>query len=339
MNFFKKKELKSSEKEKKTNEKVIIDKKINNSKVNKLVKFNGLKAIRGVFWTLIVILIIRGGVTLIKGDQAEAIAKQNELFLENLSKSTGLEAKLFSFAEEFTREFFTRYPSNTEDFKKRILKFTTEQLANDMNNSSYSEIINASAFSFEKYSDNQFDVSVCAKIKQYVLKPGQESVPQENKEYDTALVTEYIKVPIYISDNGEMIVEDIPGIIAAPEKAELKSTEYKGDEVTDLEEVKKINDMITEFFKAYYSGEQTQLDYFLENREDIKTETGRYTFEKVDSSSIYNLGNDEYLVTVSLRIKAFDNDLLQRFNLTLVKNGDKFLVKELNTRVKNLNIN
>lgn len=339
MNFFKKKELKSSEKEKKTNEKVIIDKKINNSKVNKLVKFNGLKAIRWVLWTLIVILIIRGGVTLIKGDQAEAIVKQNELFLENLSKSTGLEAKLFSFAEEFTREFFTRYPSNTEDFKKRILKFTTEQLANDMNNSSYSEIINASAFSFAKYSDNQFDVSVCAKIKQYVLKPGQESVPETNKEYDTALVIEYIKVPIYIDDTGKMIVEDVPGIIAAPEKAELKSTEYNGEEVTDLEEAKKINDMITEFFKAYYSGEQTQLDYFLENREDIKTETGRYTFEKVDSSSIYNLGNDEYLVTVNLRIKAFDNELLQRFNLTLVKNGDKFLVKELNTRVKNLNIN
>lgn len=339
MNFFKKKELKSSEKEKKTNEKAIIDKKINNSKVNKLVQFNGLKAVRGVLWTLIVILIIRGGVTLIRGDQAEAIAKQNELFLENLSKNTGLEAKLFSFAEEFTREFFTRYPRNTEDFKKRILKFTTEQLANDMNNSSYSEIINASAFSFEKYSDNQFDVSVCAKIKQYVLKSGQESVPEANKEYDTALVTEYIKVPIYIDDTGKMIVEDVPGIIAAPEKAELKSTEYNGEEVTNLEETKKINDMVTEFFKAYYSGEQTQLDYFLKNREAIKVETGRYTFEKVDSSNIYNLGNDEYLVTVNLRIKAFDNELLQRFNLTLVKNGDKFLVKELNTRVKNLNIN
>ena len=339
MNFFKKKESNASEKEKKTNEKAAINKQINNSKVNKLTKFNGIKVLRGVLWTLIVILIIRGGVTLFKGDQAEAIAKQNELFLENLSKNNGLESKLFSFAEEFTREFFTRYPSNTEDFKKRILKFTTEQLASDMNNSSYSEIINASAFSFEKYSDNQFDVSVCAKIKQYVLKPGQESVPQENKEYDTALVTEYIKIPIYIDGNEKMIVEDIPGIIAAPEKPELKSAEYRGEEITDSEVSKKINEMITEFFKAYYSGEQTQLDYFLENREAIKVETGRYAFEKVDSTNIYILENDEYLVTVNLKIQAFDNELLQRFNLKLVKNGDKFLVKEINTRVKNLNIN
>lgn len=336
MKFLKKKELQSSEK--KSNEKAIIDKQINNSKVNKLISFNGMKVLRGVVWTMIVILIIRGGATLFRGDQAEAIAKQNKEFLDKLSESSGLEVKLFSFAEEFTREFFTRYPSNTEDFKKRILKFTTEQLANDMNNSSYSEIINVSAFSFEKYSENQYDVSVCAKIKQYVLKDGQESVPQENKEYDTALVTEYIKVPIYVDDNGQMLVEDIPAIIAAPEKAEIKSTEYRGEEVSDLEEAKKINDMITEFFKAYYSGEQTQLDYFLENREAIKVETGRYEFEKVDSTNIYTLGNNEYLVTVNLKIKAFNNELVQRFNIKLVENGDKFLVKELNTRVKNLNV-
>ena len=337
MKFFKKKELKTSEKG--TNEKAAIDKEINNSKVNKLVKFKGLKVLRGVIWSLIVILIIRGGVALFKGDQAETIAKQNEMFLESLSKSSGVESKLFSFAEEFTREFFTRYPTNTEDFKERILKFTTEQLANDMNNSSYSEIINASAFSFEKYSDNQFDVSVCAKIKQYVPSEGQENVSKENMEYDITLVTEYIKIPIAIDESGQMIVEDVPAIVAAPEKADIKSTEYKGEAVSDPNETKKINDMITEFFKAYYSGEQTQLDYFLENREAIKVETGRFGFEKVDSTNIYSLGNNEYLVTVNLKVKAFNNELIQRFNLNLIKNNDKFLVKSLNTRVKNLNVN
>ena len=208
-----------------------------------------------------------------------------------------------------------------------------------MNNSSYSEIINASAFSFEKYSNNQFDVSVCAKIKQYILKDGQDGVPQEKKEYDIALVTEYIKIPIAIDENGQMIVEDVPAIVAAPEKADIKSTEYKGEALSDLDETKKINDMITEFFKAYYSGEQTQLDYFLENREEIKVESGRFDFEKVDSTNIYILGNNEYLVTVNLKIKSFNNELIQRFNLTLTKNSDKFLVKSLNTRVKNLNVN
>lgn len=336
MNFFKKG---GSLEEKKSNQKAIIDKQINDSKTNKLSKFNKIKVLRWMVWTLMGILTIRGGVALFKGNPAELIEKQNAQFLESINKSIGLEGKLFSFAEQFTREFFTRYPSKTEDFKERILKFTTEQLANDMNNSSYSEIINASAFSFEKYSDNQFDVSVCAKIKQYIPQAGQEKVPQDKVEYDIALVTEYIKIPIAIDENEQMIVENVPAIIAAPEKANIKSTEYKGETVTNLDEVKKINDMITEFFKAYYSGEQTQLDYFLEKREAIKVERGSFDFSKLDSTNIYTLGNNEYLVTVNLKIKAFGNELIQRFNLSLNKNNDKFLVKALNTRVENLNIN
>ena len=79
MRFFKKKELKTSEK--KLNEKAIIDKQINNSKVNKLISFNGIKVLRGVLWTLIAILLIRGGATLFRGNQAEIIEKQNEMFL------------------------------------------------------------------------------------------------------------------------------------------------------------------------------------------------------------------------------------------------------------------
>lgn len=219
--------------------KAIVNKEINSSKVSKLKTFDYLKVLRIIIWTLIVFLIIRGGVSIFKPNDAEAMLTENKKFLDKMEKDLGLETKIFSFAEEFTREYFTRYPLNIEDFKNRIMKFTDEQLAIDMNNSSYSEIINASSFYFEKYSENQYNVSVAAKIKQFILKPNQEGVSADMKEYDIAITTEYIKVPIYVDENNKMLVENIPGIIAAPEKAELKSTEYQGCKKLIQEHIKR----------------------------------------------------------------------------------------------------
>lgn len=335
-NFFKKVK---DDKSPKLKDKNLIDKELNSKKVSKLITFNYIKALRIAIWTLITILVIRGAVSIFKPDNTEIMLNENKLFVERMEKDLGLEAKLFSYAEEFTREYFTRYPLNPDDFKNRIMKFTSEQLAIDMNNSSYSEIINASAFSFEKYSDNQFNVSVAAKIKQFVAKPGQENIEASKKEYDIALVTEYIKIPIYVDENNKMLVENVPAIIAAPEKAQLKTTEYSEVQEGDTATIQKINEGLVEFFKAYYSGEQTQLDFFLEKEGAIKSVNSSSEFVSINKSTIFKLNEKEHLVTVELTIKSFGNDFKQRFNVRLVKNADKYLVKSLDTRVSNLNIN
>lgn len=47
----------------------------------------------------------------------------------------------------------------------------------------------------------------------------------------------------------------------------------------------------------------------------------------------------EYLATVDLKINNYGNDLKQHFNVTLVKQGDKYLIKSLQSRISNLNVN
>lgn len=336
MKFFNKK---NEIKDKKVNDKKLLEKEINNKKVNKLIKFDYFRVLRAIVWILIGVLILRGGISIFKTNDLESVMAENKKFLDKIENENSLEIRLFSFAEEFTRDYYTRYPKNKDDFKNRILKYTTEQLAIDMNNSSYSEIINTSAFYFEKYSDNQYNVSVMAKVKQFVAQEGQEGVSEDKKVYDTAILTEYIKVPIYVDESGNMIVEDIPEIIAAPEKAEIESTEYVGTEERDTAVVSKINDGLVEFFKAYYSGEQTQLDFLLEKERAIKVVAGTSKFDKINSSKIYKLSENEHLAIIELNIKSFNNDVKQRVNVTLIKNGDKYLVKKLDTRTSNLNIN
>lgn len=339
MNFFKKKikDEKDGEK-KKSKDKKVLEREINSKKVNKLIRFNYLKIIRIVLWALIVLIIIRGVVSIIKPNDTQNIISENKKFLEKVENENSLQLRLFSFAEDFTRDYFTRYPINKDDFKNRILKYTTEQLAIDMNNSSYSEIINVSAFYFEKYSDNQYNISVSARIKQFVPKEGQENVQEDKKAYDNNIITENIKVPIYVDEQGKMMVDSIPMLIAAAEKSNIKIEEFNAEGESNQEIVKKINDGLNEFFKVYYGGEQTQLDFLLEKEGIIKVTSSQSKFEKINTTKIYKISENEHLVIADINLKSFNNDIKQKVNLTIVKNGDKYLVKQLDTRVSNLNI-
>ena len=339
MNFFKKKikDEKDGEK-KKSKDKKLLEREINSKKVNKLIRFNYLKIIRIVLWALIVLIIIRGVVSIIKPNDTQNIISENKKFLEKVENENSLQLRLFSFAEDFTRDYFTRYPINKDDFKNRILKYTTEQLAIDMNNLSYSEIINVSAFYFEKYSDNQYNISVSARIKQFVPKEGQENVQEDKKAYDNNIITENIKVPIYVDEQGKMMVDSIPMLIAAAEKSNIKIEEFNAEGENNQEIVKKINDGLNEFFKVYYGGEQTQLDFLLEKEGIIKVTSSQSKFEKINTTKIYKISENEHLVIADINLKSFNNDIKQKVNLTIVKNGDKYLVKQLDTRVSNLNI-
>lgn len=337
MKFFKKKE--KEEKIKKDDNKPKINSKLNKKKDSKLYSAKNLKVIRAVLWFLIGFVVIRGAVSLVRGSEADKIKTENNKLLERVNKQSGLEARTYSFAEAFTREYFTRYPSNKDDFKNRILKFTSEQLADDMNNDSYSEIISVSAFSFEKYSENQFNVKVKANLKQYTSKAGQEKVAADKRVYDTNIVTECIEIPICVDNNGNFAVDDLPVMVSDPVKSDVSQKEYSGQNESDTDVVNKITDSLNQFFKAYYELDQTQIDYFVATGANkIEGTGGKYKFERIDVINVFKQDNNSHLATVELTINSYGNEVKQRFNVTLVKEGDKYLIKELNSRKFNLNI-
>lgn len=339
MKFFKKKEKEEKiKKVKKDDNKPKIDSKLNKGKVSKLYSAKKLKAIRAVIWALIGVVVVRGTISIIKGSEADKIRAENNKLIESVDKQSGLKTNVYSFAEAFTRAYFTRYPNDTEFFKNNMLKYTSEKLAEDMSNNGYSEVISVNAFNFDKYSDNQFNVSVQANLKQYVPKPGQEKVPKDKLAYDMNMVTECIEVPIYVDNNGNFAVEDVPVMVAAPVKAQVDQKYYEGEIENDSEIVGKINDALNQFFKAYYELDQTQIDYFLaEGANKISGTNGKFKLETLDSVNVFRDGENKYLATVELTINAYESQLKQRFNVTLVKQGDKYLISELNTRTFNLN--
>ncbi len=315
-----------------------LNNELNNTKKNNLVRIMPFRIARGFLWGLIAILCIRGTVSIFKGNQGEEIEKKNKKFLDMLEQESSLEVKAYSFAEDFSRDYFTRYPNSPQDFENRIKKYTTEQLAKEMNNGTYSEVFDASAFYFEKYSENQVNVSVKARVRVYTPKAGQEQVPQDAWQYDTNLTDYYIKIPIVYDKDLNMAVDDLPVMTAPQTIASFKNKEFNGTTETNTDTVNKINDSLTQFFKAYYEQNQTQIDYFLVDGANILGTGQKFTFNNIERSSIYKIKDKEFLAIVNLNIDSYSNPLKQGFNVTVVQDGDKFLVKALEPRTSNINL-
>ncbi|EGT0000673.1 conjugal transfer protein [Clostridium perfringens] len=315
-----------------------LNKEVNNTKKNNLVRIMPFRIARGFLWGLIVILCIRGTVSIFKGNQGDEIEKKNKKFLEKLEQESSLEVKAYSFAEDFARDYFTRYPSNQQDFENRIKKYTTEQLAKEMNNGTYSEVFDASAFYFEKYSENQINVSVKARVRVYTPKAGQEEVPQDAWQYDTNLTDYYITIPIVYDKDLNMAVDDLPVMTAPQTLASFKNKEFSGTTETNQDVVNKINDSLTQFFKAYYEQNQTQIDYFLVDGATILGTGQKFTLNNIERTSIYKIKDKEFLAIVNLNIDSYGSSLKQGFNVTVVQEGDKFLVKSLEPRTTNINL-
>ncbi|PWX55386.1 conjugal transfer protein [Clostridium perfringens] len=315
-----------------------LNNEVNNTKKNNLVRIMPFRIARGFLWGLIVILCIRGIVSIFKGNQGDEIEKKNKKFLEQLEQESSLEVKAYSFAEDFSRDYFTRYPNSPQDFENRIKKYTTEQLAKEMNNGTYSEVFDASAFSFQKYSENQINVSVKARVRVYTPKAGQEEVPQDAWQYDTNLTDYYITIPIVYDKDLNMAVDDLPVMTAPQTLASFENKEFSGTTETNPDIVNKINDSLTQFFKAYYEQNQTQIDYFLVDGATILGTGQKFTLKNIERTSIYKIKDKEFLAIVNLNIDSYGSSLKQGFNVTVVQDGDKFLVKSLEPRTTNINL-
>ena len=208
-----------------------------------------------------------------------------------------------------------------------------------MNNNAYSEIIEASSFYFENYSENQVNVSIKAKVKVYTPKAGQEGVPKDTWQYDTNLVDYYIKVPIIYDENLNMAVNGLPVMTAPQTTAHFKNKDFTGTTETDSETIKKITDSLNQFFKAYYEQNQTQIDYFLVDKSDIKGAGQKFSFNNIEKINVFKISENEFLAILNLSIDSFNSPLKQGFNVSIVKDGDKFLVKNIEPRTSNININ
>ena len=331
--FFKRKIPKEKGiKEKKSIKEKILDKPV------KLKSATGIRVARYILWTLIVFLLIRGAVSILKPSPINIILDNQEKFEAKLSKESLLESRAFSFAENFAEEYFNLYYGDSEDYSNRLSKYMDKQIIDGLDKKGYMTTDHVKAYSVERYSENQLDVFVYSKVQFRTEKKGQDKVQDvTKKQYNIHKKDVYIKVPIFYDDNGNMIVEDAPLIVAAPDLAsyEIKDT-YLGEEVADNDTTNAIKDSLNQFLKSYYQEEQTQVDYFLKSPGSIKAVRAGDEFTGIESIKVIVLGSNKYKSIVEYKINSPGKTVKQKVNIDLTFEGDKYLVESMNSRTLNI---
>ena len=336
--FFKKKgtnekiDKETKEKNKDKSKKKFLDKPV------KLKSATGIRVARFTLWALIVFLTIRGAVSVLRPDPINSILDSQKNFEAKLSKENLLESRAFSFAENFTEEYFNLFFGDSEDYTNRLSKYMDKEIINSLDRSGYMTTDYVKAYSVERYSETQVDVFVYAKVQFRTEKPEQDKIQDvTKKQYDINQRDVYVKVPIYFDENGNMIVEDAPLLVAAPEKVNYKLKDsYLGKEVANNDTTNAIKDSLNQFLKSYYQEDQTQVDYFLKTPGSIKAVRSDNSFNGIESIKVIVLGSNKYKAIVENKITSSGKNLKQKVNLDLVFEGDKYLIESMDTRTLNI---
>lgn len=294
-----------------------------------LRKTQGMVAARIVLWGIIGFIFVRGVIACLQPSDAKQVEQTINNFKRDFAEFKGDNEEMMAFAQNFAKEYLTYYEQDKEGYKARIRPYVSDRLYG-MADSLSSFQTNAkatyvAAYRKEQYSQNQYDVYVLAEVN-----------------YGNLIDTTTLRIPIY-AKGGAYIVEGIPMVVKdSLLLAGFKATDYAGTPVTEAESV-SIQVSVNNFLKAYYEENADILEYYLAGDADRSHFTGlygRYAFKQLNGIKCYREpGQESIIVLADVTIEDTDNGNLmpQEFNLTVVNENGRYYIRDINTKVKNLN--
>ncbi|WP_192930176.1 conjugal transfer protein [Alkaliphilus pronyensis] len=290
-----------------------------------------LKTARVILWTLIIFLVFRGIGTMFNSSEAGEAQRVVNTFVEERSYRDRVELEASAFAESFSLDYFTY--ERGDDYQERLKDYMPSQMS--VQNPGHGSIKALSAISYgvEWYSENQLNVKVEVKVRYRIT---------SNDEGDSITEIEdniFIAVPI-MEKEGRYIVEDNPVITSRPQKADAGISFYT-DSGVDSAVNNEISQVLESFFNTYYSGSAGEISYYIYDNSKIQGLNNRFKLKRLDSVRAFEgESSNEYFVIVELSIEDAISGLnyKQGYHLNLIKENQRYYVKNFNIRTVNLNI-
>lgn len=315
---------------------------INTEDYIKPKKDTGKKALSIILWGVLGFVFIRGAVSSLQPNPLDEMQRRTDLFIEEQTAQTNLALEIESFAQNFAKEYLTYQVGRREDYAKRVKPYVSSHvsISENQNFKGNATATYLQAYKLQQYDKNQYDVYVMADIE-YSGTPlaTNETVPAQLERENT-----YLKIPVRVLDRGKYIVEDYPAFVAAPDANDYTATQFNARDV-DKTVNAQIEQILKNFFAAYYQGNQTQIDVFLAVNADkaaFKGLDGRYRFKEIRSlRSFADPANPSRMLSlVELIIEDRNGQqLTQRFNVLVNHDGDRFYVVEMDTKTVDIKYN
>lgn len=311
---------------------------INSDQSIKPKKDTGRRILRFAFWIIPLFIFCRGVVDIIRPDPLEEYRQMTTAFIAEQEAKTNIDFEVSSFARDFAYEYLTYDAGGASGYTDRLEKYITGQqvFSNVQTLRESAKALYVGAYKVEEYNTGQYDVYVKAVVN-YPVASGtfnNEVVIMDNIQQS------YLKIPVQ-EVNGSYRIEDVPVYVAEPTNPTVKMTPFSGREA-DPQITKEITNALDSFFPAYYSEDQTRIDYFLhENaeKEDFKGLAGRFEYNDINTLSVFQdpTESSKYLAIAEINITDVNkHNVLQRFNLLFQKEKDRYYLVSWDTRTNGL---
>ena len=297
-----------------------------------LKKNTGMAVLRVVFWMMLIFVFARGFYQIVKPDKISEIETIIQNFEESQKKIGDTPEEVMKFAQDFAKEYLTYNINGESEFKERIKPYVSNRIYNTSAIYSFKNAAKAAyvdAYKKELYAEGQYDVYVTAEVEYQIT--------LETGEKETKLDNCTLKVPVIVTDNG-FCVESVPMFVVDETRRDETYNPAESSFGISIN-AQEITPALTNFLDAYYAQDQSMINYLLTTSADKSKFIGlnkRYIFQKLENVTAYMTNGDkEIICMVKVKIQDSINSeiVYQEFNIRMVKNGDKYYIQDMDSRV------
>jgi hypothetical protein len=292
---------------------------------------------------LLVLVFLRGLISIIKNESvaAEKLYEKTEELLYQ-EKPYYEQDDVRSFAKGFTKAYLTLEPKD-ETYKDRLAPYVASYL-NTLNVNTYrvektTFVEDVFVWDVEDMGNGQVNVTVQADVGMYWT----EYIEKEDGTNDaferTDQAVRFLKIPIRFTEDNKLVVDDYPMFVPPPEKGTVNHVSLNRSG-TNPTAKKELEELASNFFKAYFSGNPTEISYYLENGEKIRGFENQLTFIKTDEVSTYVLDTETGTCLVTGKLEIVDPitgiNFYQSMHFETIQKDDRWYILNFDARSMNL---
>lgn len=303
-------------------------------------KTGGLKILRVLLWGMIAFVFIKGVMVSVRPDPAEEVYRAVADFRAELAAYQNKDSQVMAFAEGFAVEYLTYSATeNINQYTERIARYIDPAVLTDIQrfpSGSSATVLYAQAYRQAAYSETQADVWVSLLVEYTRRETSTDGVVSEQVTTERTI----LKVPVAVSGDA-YIVEDLPAYV----NDTMKISGYAAPTFVPAgdETPKEINEAIkvalTNFYRAYYSDEQSVINYYLDAGADPKNFMGldgRVEFQGVTKlRTFYATETDKthFWVTTTVAVKDRSGMVVdQNYHLIITYKDNQYYVSSMDVR-------
>ena len=295
-------------------------------------KNTAMKVLRTVFWIMLTLIFLRGVYQIVRPTKAAELNRIISDFKRELADNGDHPEEVMRYAQDFAKEYLTYSKGGEAEFKERIRPYVSKRVYRisgiySFRNSAKAVYINA--YRKESVGEERYDVFVNAEIEY-------ENRDAETGEVSYVTKSATLKVPVVVGEEGYSI-PSLPMLVTDTRADDSYDPQeiYRGAEVDKT----AIEPAISNFLAAYYSQDQSMIDYLLTVGADRMKFQGmekRFELDRVDSVKAYMAeGTIVCAVRATITDSVNQESMAQEFTIYMVENDGKYYVNDMDLQVAN----